>query len=111
MVHENVPWYGRYLTIAHVLFKKTELKAESDYLSYFDFHFVLVHFDTTYIEFFYMCLLKKRNRPLPSAYLLNFCRFFFACVRTLEIRKNDKILKSGKNGHFAKAVMRQNGQN
>ena len=33
-------WYGRHLTIAHVLFENIEPKDENDYSSYFDFHTV-----------------------------------------------------------------------
>ena len=40
VVRRSVSWYGRHLTIRHVLFENAEPNVENDYSSYFDFQTV-----------------------------------------------------------------------
>ena len=59
-------WYGGYLTIAHVLFKKTEPKVEKDcFVILIPMLYVLAG-----MVFLQAHLLqKKKDRPQPVAYL------------------------------------------
>ena len=112
-------------------------KVENDYSTNFDFH--IVRADTHGV--FPSPLLEKKEKKYrlqPGAHLQNLCRFFFAYIakqienkrqksknyiaqsrtmpedgreKTPHLPKVAQFLKGGKNGHFAKAIAKQNGPN